>query len=198
MPTTTLLTLYCHTRTSRLCYTHLLVNMMVKGQSPNPTGKKVVGAKTNFFINRLISRPYYSTKKRPSSSQVTFRPHVVSTSLNLRTNVSAKIPTQPPRHSSRPMSTDSLVVANSIHVGWQASTEPGFITSMKGEDKQSGGHWQITTEPGFVTRFKVKPSSSKPKPTKKPLQGGGTKNSTKHGNKVSRPTVAPVTTTTTR
>lgn len=70
---------------------------------------------------------------------------------------------------------------------------------MKGEDKQDLGkpsvQWQITTEPGFVTRFKVKPSSSKPKPTKKPFQGNGSKNSTKYGNKVSRPTVAPSTTT---
>lgn len=164
----------------------------------------------HFSIAIFSSRPHHSTKKRPSSQQtITLRPHVISTSINLRTNISAKIPTQPPRHSMRPMSTDSLVAANSIHIGhytntvsagWQATTEPGFITSMdrnsiQQDSGKQGAQWQFTTEPGFVTRFKIKPSSNKPKPTKKPFPGNLGKNSTKHGNKVSRPTMSPPTTT---
>lgn len=154
----------------------------------------------NPSLKKFYSRPYHSTKKRPSSqTAITLRPHVVSTSINLRANVSAKTPTQPPRQST----ADSFVGANSIHIGHytMGTTEPGFITALdrnsiqQDSGKQGAGQWQFTTEPGFVTRFKIKPSSNKPKPNKKPFQGNGGKNSTKHGNKVSRPTITPPTTT---
>lgn len=140
----------------------------------------------------------HSTKRRPSSG-ATSRPFTISTSLSLRSNSSStKNPTQPPRHSLRPMSTDTLAAANSVHAasytkpGWQTTTEPGFITSLGQNEIQAaakpGTQWQATTEPGFVTRFKLKPSSNKPKSTKKPIQSTTNKNNTtKHGNKVSRP-----------
>ncbi|KAJ8927390.1 hypothetical protein NQ314_020166 [Rhamnusium bicolor] len=152
--------------------------------------------------SRPTSRPQpsHSTKSKP----VTTSPQIsslqtIAASMNVRPGSSSRLPTQPPRQSIRPMSTDAFAVANSISIGhytkpgWQSTTEPGFITSLNHNSIQHGDkstyQWQFTTEPGFVTRIK-KPSSFKPKnkPTKKPLQNTTNKYTTKYSTKSTWPT----------
>ncbi|XP_018563896.1 serine proteinase stubble-like, partial [Anoplophora glabripennis] len=168
--------------------------------SQNSPDTKKPGKPTTSYSSskpRPTGRPQlsYSTKSRP----VTASPHgssaqTVAASMNVRPGSSSRLPTQPPRHSIRPMSTDAFAMANSISIGhytkpgWQSTTEPGFITSLNHNSMQHGDkpstQWQYTTEPGFVTRVK-KPSSFKPKnkPTKKPVS-----NTTKFATKSTRPT----------
>ncbi|KAJ8944598.1 hypothetical protein NQ318_006012 [Aromia moschata] len=144
-------------------------------------------------------QPSHSTKSRPvTASPQSSVGQTLAASMNVRPGSSSRLPTTPPRHSIRPMSTDTFDVANSIpevhytKPGWQSSTEPGYITSLnlnsiQHGDKSTSSLWQFTTEPGFVTRVK-KPSSFKPKnkPTKKPVQNSTNKNTTKYGTKPTR------------
>ncbi|KAJ8982467.1 hypothetical protein NQ317_000425 [Molorchus minor] len=146
------------------------------------------------------SRPLgHSTKSRPvTDSLLNLSSQTAAASINVRPGSSSRLPTLPPRHSIRPMSTDAFEISNSISVhytkpGWQSTTEPGFITSLNHNSIQHGNkpssQWQFTTEPGFVTRVK-KPTSYKPKnkPTKKPVQSSTNKNATKYAAKPTRST----------
>lgn len=150
------------------------------------------------FFSRPHGQSGYSRPVNGATSRPTVNLHVKpNDSLS-----SSKRPTQPPRQSIRPMSTDSFSPINSISggpftkPGWQATTEPGFITSLNHNSIHSGSkpnvlQWQVTTEPGFVTRIKTKPSSNKPKapkPSKKPLQVTTSKSTVKFSTKSSRPT----------
>ncbi|CAG9769588.1 unnamed protein product [Ceutorhynchus assimilis] len=110
-------------------------------------------------------------------SSISGKPQKVSASMNVRPNYSSRQPTQPPRHSIRPMSTDAFSLSNSILAPYtkpekQPSTEVVNLNQNSIQsDSKPGTGWQFTTEPGFVTRNK-KPTSFKPKPnkpTKKPL-----------------------------
>ncbi|KAG5891848.1 hypothetical protein JTB14_032898 [Gonioctena quinquepunctata] len=137
------------------------------------------------------SRPQatYSTRS-PLGSYVQTAPP----SVNDKPGLSSRTPTQPPRHSLRPMSTDSFPVSNSILVytkpGWQMTTEPGFITSnhhASNHGDELNVQLQFTTESGAVTRVK-KPTKPKNKPTKKPLQSIADKYTMKYGVKTTWPT----------
>ncbi|KAH1029205.1 hypothetical protein HUJ05_002484 [Dendroctonus ponderosae] len=126
-----------------------------------PTTRKPIKITSMGFYSSSHLRP-----TRPSSHATTeagtSKQHSISVSLNVRPGSSSRQPTQPPRHSLRPMSTDAFSHSNSILAPY---TKPEKQPSTE----KSG--WQFTTEPGFVTRLK-KPSSFKPKPykpTKKPL-----------------------------
>ncbi|XP_074025586.1 serine proteinase stubble isoform X2 [Leptinotarsa decemlineata] len=157
--------------------------------------------------NNNPSKPpsHYSTSKpkpasRPQATNYSTRPPVgsslqtVAPSLSDKVGVSSRLPTQPPRHSIRPMSTDNFPVSNSIMIftkpGWQMTTEPAFITSNHNSINHGDElnlQWQFTTESGSVTRGK-KPTKPKNKPTKKPLQGIPDKYTMKYGVKTTWPT----------
>lgn len=65
------------------------------------------------------------------------------------------------------------------------TTEPAFITSNHSQNEQvetSPNNWQLTTESGVVTRLK-KPTKTKNKPTKKPVQSLPDKYFTKYSMK---------------
>ncbi|XP_056638685.1 serine proteinase stubble-like [Diorhabda sublineata] len=113
-----------------------------------------------------------------------------------RSEFSWRISTPPPRHSIRPMNTndDFTLTANLIYTkpGWQMTTEPAFITSNhSSKDPQietnSLQNWQSTTEFGVVTRQK-KPTKTKNRPTKKPVQSAADKYFTKYSMKPTKPT----------
>ncbi|XP_066247121.1 serine proteinase stubble isoform X1 [Euwallacea similis] len=138
---------------------------------------------------KITSHSYYSSSSqlrptRPSYNTATHasppvgKPHALAASMSVRPSYSSRQPTQPPRHSIRPMSTDSFSLSNSILAPYtkpekHPSTEGANLNTIQG-DRKPGTGWQFTTEPGFVTRVK-KPTSYKPKPnkpTKKPLSNG--------------------------
>lgn len=139
---------------------------------------------------KITSLSYYSNNQlRPTSrpshnvddtgSSVVGKPHALAASMSVRPSFSSRQPTQPPRHSIRPMSTDSFSLSNSLLAPY---TKPEKHPSTEGAslnhntilpDRKPSAGWQFTTEPGFVTRVK-KPTSYKPKPnkpTKKPSNG---------------------------
>ncbi|XP_049821198.1 serine proteinase stubble [Aethina tumida] len=160
--------------------------------NPEPSVLYTAPSHHSHITKKPIKPLSHSRPKPPSQSQLSqsTRTPSVAASVNVRPSSSSRLPTQPPRHSLLPMSTDAFSVANSISIGhytkpgWQSTTEPGFITSLHHNAIQTGvktTQWQFTTEPGYVTRVKAKPSSfkPKPKPTKKPIQVVGGKNTTK-------------------
>ncbi|XP_017772045.1 PREDICTED: serine proteinase stubble [Nicrophorus vespilloides] len=116
---------------------------------------------------KQTSRPHGGNSRPPSSS------FGVATSLNVRTT-STSPPPPPSRFSLRPMSTDGK--PSSWHLA--TSTESFSQNSISHSSKPTHHHqWQVTTEPGFVTKVRTKPqqkptshkpTSFKPKPTKKP------------------------------
>ncbi|KAK5649734.1 hypothetical protein RI129_000763 [Pyrocoelia pectoralis] len=141
-------------------------------------------------IESSHSRPLNIATSRPSLH------------LNFHSNSDAstlKRPTQPPRHSILPISTDSFSAVNfslafSTNTGWQVTTEPNFITghnknSSHQASKPNALNWHVTTEPGFITKHKNKPSyKPKPKPTKKPVQVTTSKSPVKFSSKPTRTT----------
>ncbi|KAF5280670.1 hypothetical protein FQA39_LY05318 [Lamprigera yunnana] len=144
--------------------------------------------------NSKPSRPQgvQSSQSRPLNV-ATSRPDIDLHNVPLNSDRSStRRPTQPPRHSILPIGADTFSPINfslafSTNPGWQATTEPGFITSHNQSSKPNVLLWQITTEAGFITKVKHKPSHKpKPKPTKKPIQLTTNKNIVKFSSKPTR------------
>ncbi|XP_060524883.1 serine proteinase stubble isoform X2 [Cylas formicarius] len=160
-------------------------------QSSTVTNKPVVASFSQFAssITKPPSRP--QTNQRRNETAVTARPALVAASMGVRPS-SSRQPTQPPRHSIRPMSTDAFSASNSISLAHhprpdrQTTTEAGFITSITEQisvhqQNSPGNNWQLTPESELSNRIK-KPSTFKPKPnkpSKKPLPNNS-KNPTKY------------------
>lgn len=60
----------------------------------------------------VFSRPSHNVDDTGSS--VVGKPHALAASMSVRPSFSSRQPTQPPRHSIRPMSTDSFSLSNSL------------------------------------------------------------------------------------
>ncbi|GJQ83319.1 hypothetical protein Trydic_g15957 [Trypoxylus dichotomus] len=140
--------------------------------------------------SHVTKRP--STQSWPSTSRPkgTSKPHKPQT-INYPPNKDTTYPLLPSISKStskpftsitnsflQPTSTDSYHISTNALVhkkpGWQFTTEPGFVTQLHhnaipGVKPAAAPQWSFTTEPSFVTKTKTKPSSFKPKPTKKPL-----------------------------
>ncbi|KAI4459274.1 transmembrane protease serine [Holotrichia oblita] len=114
---------------------------------------------TSYTPNKNTIRPL-----PPSISKTTSKPHYLTTQISGQS-------------SGKPAGGDIYQISNNVLVdkkpGWQFTTDPGFVTQLNHNaipsTKPAIPQWQFTTEPAFVTKTKTKPSSFKPKPTKKPF-----------------------------
>lgn len=115
---------------------------------------------TNYTPNKNTIRPL-----PPSISKTTSKPHYLTTQISEQS-------------SGKPTGVEDIYqISNNVLVqkkpGWQFTTDPGFVTQLNHNaipgTKPVIPQWQFTTEPAFVTKMKTKPSSFKPKPTKKPF-----------------------------
>ncbi|XP_050501478.1 serine proteinase stubble isoform X1 [Diabrotica virgifera virgifera] len=142
------------------------------------------------------NRIFYSHQQASNStrSSLATPSPTLATSTNQKPDHSWRISTPPPRHSIRPMNTEDefTLQANLIYTkpGWQMTTEPAFITSNHStqQGEVSGLlNWQLTTESSIITKQK-KPTKTKNKPTKKPVQSVPDKYFTKYSFKPTKPT----------
>ncbi|XP_045483044.1 serine proteinase stubble isoform X2 [Harmonia axyridis] len=141
--------------------------LYTSSSQPKPTTKRPTPTSKPISHSIGISnQKHTSSLNRTLQMGMSLKPHPLS-----------KKPTTPPRNSLEPTSEDTLDVANSKNqnsytkLGWQSTTEPGFITSIHhnsiSSEPVSGIHWPQTTEPSYV-RTKFKPNMNKMKSTKKP------------------------------
>uniref|UniRef100_A0A6P7G9I6 Serine proteinase stubble n=1 Tax=Diabrotica virgifera virgifera TaxID=50390 RepID=A0A6P7G9I6_DIAVI len=187
-----------HSNKPQILYTH---SSSSPSQSQNSHSNNYIKPTKPLSHYISTSRPkpnriFYSHQQASNStrSSLATPSPTLETSTNQKPDHSWRISTPPPRHSIRPMNTEDefTLQANLIYTkpGWQMTTEPAFITSNHStqQGEVSGLlNWQLTTESSIITKQK-KPTKTKNKPTKKPVQSVPDKYFTKYSFKPTKPT----------